>query len=353
MDIREQVSLAPFTTLKIGGPARYFVKAESDEDVAAGLNFASDKGLPVFILGGGSNILVADSGFDGVVVHVEMRGLSVGDDVDGRVVVRAAAGEAWDDFVARCVERRLAGVENLSGIPGSVGGTPVQNVGAYGQEVSETIVEVRCFDRSTGQIVSLSNADCGFSYRRSIFNTTVRDRFVVLEVAFAVEQDGRPNLGYKDLERYFEGRTPDLAEVRAAVLSIRGAKSMVINENDRNSRSAGSFFKNPVVDRAKFASICADEGEVPSFPAGEMIKLPAAWLIERAGFEKGFSLGNAGISENHTLALVNRGGAAAAEILELKSLIQVAVNARFGIDLEPEPIFVGFLAAECDIIAES
>jgi UDP-N-acetylmuramate dehydrogenase len=238
----------------------------------------------------------------------------------------------------------LAGLECLSGIPGSVGGTPVQNVGAYGQEVSETIVSVRCFDRESSEIVELSNAECGFSYRKSIFNSTHKDKYTVLSVNYALRIDGQPKLAYKELAEHFGDRQATLSEVRQAVLKIRRAKSMVIDPDDPNSRSAGSFFKNPIVTADAFESIVQSHiGSVPSFPAGDgLVKVPAAWLIENAGFHKGFRQGRAGISANHSLAIINCGGASARDILDLMSEIQNSVRARFGIDLVPEPVFVGF-----------
>jgi UDP-N-acetylmuramate dehydrogenase len=340
--IQENIPLAQFTTLKIGGPARYFAKAENEADVIEALAFADERGLPVFILGGGSNVLISDGGFDGLVLRIGLLGIARTAAGGGQTFVTAYAGEDWDAFVAYCVEHDLAGVECLSGIPGRVGGTPVQNVGAYGQEVSETIISVRCFDRRIGRVVELSNPECGFAYRKSIFNSTARGRFIVLSVTFWMVPGGRPKLAYKEVIEYFSGREPSLGDVREAVLAIRRKKSMVIDPTDPNSRSAGSFFKNPVVEGTKFAEIKAAFPAVPSFPAaGGKVKIPAAWLIENAGFHKGFALGNVGISSNHTLALINRGGATAEELIRLKELVQRAAADRFGIDLEPEPIFVG------------
>jgi UDP-N-acetylmuramate dehydrogenase len=340
IDLKENVPLAPLTTLKIGGPARFFVRAKSDDEVVAAFEHARKSSLKVFVLGGGSNILVSDAGFDGLVIQVASKGT----DFDGSQVM-ARAGEDWDAVVAMCVYRDLAGVECLSGIPGFVGGTPVQNVGAYGQDVSETITQVRCYDRSTGNIVELSNADCGFTYRKSIFNSVARERYVVLSVAFELRPGGEANIEYKDLRERFKDGLPTLAEVRNAVLEIRRSKSMVIDAGDPNSQSAGSFFKNPIVDAKRIDQIAANAGveSVPQFPAtGGMVKLPAAWLIERSGFHKGFRLDHAGISTNHSLAIVNFGGASAAEIIALKDLIQKGVSEKFGILLEPEPVFVGF-----------
>lgn len=340
LTIRENVGLAPLTTFKVGGPARFFAEVFNEQYLLDALSFAREDQLPIFVLGGGSNLLISDEGFAGLVIKISFRGI----DRHGKVVT-VNAGEDWDEFVEYCVEFGLAGIECLSGIPGLVGGTPIQNVGAYGQDVSETIVSVRCLDRSDLKIVELSNEDCGFSYRTSIFNTSMRDRYVVLAVTFSLRDGGPPKIAYKDLREHFADRQPTLAETREAVLKIRSAKSMVIDASDPNSRSAGSFFKNPIVSSEKFAEIeiLANGGLVPRFPADNgMIKVPAAWLIENAGFKKGFGLGNAGISSNHSLALINRGGATAAEIVKLKDLIVTEVASKFGIDLHPEPIFVGF-----------
>jgi UDP-N-acetylmuramate dehydrogenase len=258
------------------------------------------------------------------------------------MLVTARAGEDWDTLVKSCVNSGLAGIECMSGIPGSVGGTPVQNVGAYGQEVAEIIETVRCLDRLTGQIVSLSNLQCGFSYRRSIFNSAERGRYIVLSVVYRLRRGGAPKIEYKDLAERFGDGEPSLHEVRNAVLEIRRSKSMVIDADDPNSRSAGSFFKNPVIDGPALADLRERYPRVPSFAFGENFKLPAAWLIENAGFHKGFRLGNASISSNHSLAIVNCGGAAAADVIALKDLILNKVLTEFGIALEPEPIFVGF-----------
>ncbi len=339
--------LAPLTTLGVGGPARFFVEAAGEDVLIEALNYASARGLEAFILGGGSNILVSDRGFDGLVIRVASKGIAAHDPgpAAGKVLIIAHAGEDWDGFVDHCVSGDLAGVECLSGIPGLVGGTPVQNVGAYGQDVSESIVSVRCFDRREKELVELSNADCGFAYRKSIFNSTERDRYVVLSVTFRLERGGAPKIVYKDLLEHFGDSAPTLPETRDAVLRIRSAKSMVIDPSDPNSKSAGSFFKNPIVDRQKLSEIAETLSveSVPHFEAGAgLVKIPAAWLIERAGFYKGFSMGNAGISTKHSLALVNRGGAAAADLMALKNSIVETVFGRFAIELVPEPIFVGF-----------
>lgn len=338
----ENVSLAPLTTLKVGGPARYFAQPTSVDELKATLAEAHDRGLAIFILGGGSNVVVSDSGFDGLVIRPAFVGVQF-EVEDGKMRVSAGAGENWDTFVESCVKMELAGLEALSGIPGLVGGTPIQNVGAYGQEVSETIVSVECLNRGSGAIEIFSNADCRFAYRQSIFNSTHRDRYVILKVNFELTRNGKPKVAYRDLIERFDGRDPSLADVRAAVLEIRSSKSMVIDASDPNSRSAGSFFKNPIVEQEMYDHIAAEFDNVPRFPAGrDHVKIPAAWLIENAGFQKGYRMGGAGISARHPLAIINADGATAAEIIALKDAIQQAVSERFSIDLTPEPTFVGF-----------
>jgi len=347
--ILEDQPLAPYTTLGIGGPARFWCDARAEEDVPAALEFAAARRLGVFVLGGGSNLLVSDRGFPGLVIRIALAGHRFEEGI-----VTAAAGEDWDALVASCVERNWAGLECLSGIPGTVGGTPIQNVGAYGQEASETIESVRVLDRTTGGSATLSNRECGFSYRSRLFNSSAPERYVVLGVRYRLRPGGEPRIEYPDVKRALaaHGARPSLAEVRAAVLSIRASKSMLIVPGDPDARSAGSFFKNPVVpesehlrvtEAARGAGVLAPGESVPRYPAPRgAVKLPAAWLIERSGFSKGYARGAAGISTRHTLALVNRGGASAAEIVALAREVRDGVRARFGIVLRPEPVFVGF-----------
>jgi UDP-N-acetylmuramate dehydrogenase len=358
--IQENVPLAPLTTLRIGGPARFFAEAREEDELLAAFSFAEQRSLPLFILGGGSNALVADEGFPGLVVHVALKGVTWRDEGD-EVIGAARAGEDWDELVSQCVERDLAGVECLSGIPGSVGGTPIQNVGAYGQEVSETITSVRVFDRLAGGFTELSNEQCQFGYRSSAFNTTARDRYVVTAVAYALKPHGEPAIRYPDLKNFFSNVSlrPSLRLTREAVREIRARKAMLIAPDDPDCRSAGSFFKNPVVTSETFDRIegitrernliCGVKG-VPNFPAGDgKVKVPAAWLIERAGFHKGYSRGRVGISSKHTLAIVNRGGATAREVIGLMKEIQERVVEKFGVSLMPEPVFVGFDLPEGEI----
>jgi UDP-N-acetylmuramate dehydrogenase len=347
----ENIPLAPLTTIKIGGPAKYFVEAKDAAEVQQAVDFARSRALPLFVLGGGSNLLVADSGWPGLALKIAIEGIEQrsGLDEDGNIIFNAGAGESWDKFVSRTVMARCAGVECLSGIPGSVGGTPVQNVGAYGQEVADTIASVQVLDLKDGQVRELCREACGFSYRSSIFNTSESGRFIVLRVSYALTPNGKPRLAYIDLQRHFAGRetTPDLAETREAVRHIRALKGMLIVAGDEDCQSAGSFFKNPVLSESQHEDLkcrAAARGlNVPSYPAlVTHKKISAAWLVERSGFTKGYGFGRAGISSKHALAIVNRGGATASEVVALKEQIQHRVEEIFGVHLEPEPVMVGF-----------
>jgi UDP-N-acetylmuramate dehydrogenase len=338
------VLLESFTTFRIGGPALYFIPATSETVVQDAVEFTKSKNLPLLVLGGGSNLLIADEGFRGVVLHVEVGGLEWLDR-GSYVQLVAGAGENWDPVVAQAVERRLYGFECLSGIPGSVGGTPVQNVGAYGQEISETLESVRVYDRQTDRWVRLDRQACHFSYRSSILNTTARGRYIVVSVTFRLNTAGKPFIQYPDLKREFDGVSqPTLGRVRDAVLRIRARKAMLIEPGDPDCRSAGSFFKNPIVTEEVLTRIEAKAGEKPPrYPAADgKVKTAAAWLIERAGISKGYSIGPAAVSTKHTLALVNKAGATAADVIKLAREIRTRVEDRFGIRLTVEPVFVGF-----------
>ncbi len=363
--MQENISLAQYTTLGIGGPARWFAQAQSEADIVEAVTFASSQNLPLFVLGGGSNLLVADAGFPGVVLYIGLRGLR--HEVDGThtisgtnpdVIFTVAAGEEWDSFVAATVAENCAGVECLSGIPGTVGGTPVQNVGAYGQEVSSTLVRVRAFDRKALQWVEFDNAACHFAYRSSLFNTTARQRYIVSEVVYRLRRGGAPQISYKDLTQKFlqsKNPSPTLAAVREAVREIRHSKGMLRVAGDPDCRSAGSFFKNPVIAAARYAQLAEKFDNIPHYTVGEgpagkesagekFVKIPAAWLIEQAGFPKGTTIAalgdTVGISRRHTLALINRGGATAAQMIALRDTIRSRVTARFGIVLEQEPVYL-------------
>ena len=347
MELREHVALAPLTTFGVGGAARWLVEARSEDDVLEAVRWAGERRVPLFVLGGGSNLLVPDAGFPGLVLRVGLLGV-----IQEGCAFDVAAGENWDEFVQATVEAGCAGVECLAGIPGTVGGTPVQNVGAYGQEVSETIESVRALDRTTGQFVELGHAACGFRYRESVLNTTERGRYIVTRVRFRLRHGGEPTLKYVDLRKHFglgsgpHVVSPSLTEVAEAVREIRAKKGMVIRAGDPDARSAGSFFKNPVVGEETVVRVAraaaVPEADVPRWPAGTArVKLPAAWLLEKAGFVKGFGDGRVGISSKHTLALVNRGGATFADVAAFQDEIVGCVAEKFGVVLEREPVLLG------------
>ncbi len=314
----------------------------------AAAQFAKARDLPLFVLGGGSNLVVADSGWPGLVLRIAIGGISH-DTTGNAVLFSVGAGVNWDDFVAQAVVQNCAGVECLSGIPGSVGGTPVQNVGAYGQEVADTIESVRAFDLKQDRVVVLPKPACGFRYRTSIFNSSERGRYIILRVNYRLKRGGAPSLHYADLQKHFAAREtpPSLADVREAVRAIRRSKGMLIVPRDEDCRSVGSFFQNPVLSEDQFRDLAEralSKGlEIPSYPAlDKQRKVSAAWLVEHSGFSKGFAAGAAGISHKHALALINRGDAKASDIVELKDKIQHAVQETWGIPLDPEPVFVGF-----------
>jgi UDP-N-acetylmuramate dehydrogenase len=352
MLLEENKPLAPFTTFGIGGPARWFVEAASEEEIAEAVAWAGEHRVPLFVLGGGSNLLVSDAGFDGLVLRVGLHGIAATEAPDnfGQRIYQVAAGEEWDRFVERTVQEDCAGIECLAGIPGTVGGTPVQNVGAYGQEVASVLSRVRAYDVRERNFVEFAADECGFAYRHSRFNSNDRGRYVITRVDYRLMPGGATALRYAELQRAFpDGVQPSLAEVAAQVRRIRQAKGMLIIEDDPDNRSAGSFFRNPVVTDEQFRQIeAASETAPPRFPADPeaenqgLVKVPAAWLIEHAGFAKGYARGAAAVSSRHTLALVNCGGASAAEVLALASQITAAVEGRFGIRLEMEPMLVGF-----------
>jgi UDP-N-acetylmuramate dehydrogenase len=346
--LREYVPLAPYTTLGLGGNARYFVECGSEEAVRAALAHAADRRLPVYVLGGGSNVVFPDSGFPGLVLRITIGGIEFRDGPTPEV--RAGAGVDWDTLVQGAVERGWTGVECLSGIPGTVGGTPIQNVGAYGQEIAETLVSVVCLDRETLERRTFTARDCAFGYRDSRFKRGDRERYVVFEVTLRLERDQAPRIRYPELERAVAGLgglepvAPGEAVrlVRQAVLALRRSKSMVLDPADPNTRSAGSFFTNPVLSPAVFAELEQRWKGIPSFPADGGVKVPAAWLVEQAGFPKGYHRGGsglgpgAGISTRHALALVNLGGTTA-QLLALAEEVRAGVEQQFGIRLAYEP----------------
>jgi UDP-N-acetylmuramate dehydrogenase len=344
---REGVPLAPLTTMGVGGPARWYVEAQDEATVVGAFAWAERRGLPVRLLGGGSNLVVADPGVDGLVLRVAPRGV-VTRETGSTVEITAAAGEPWDEIVRLAVDRGWAGLECLSGIPGLVGATPIQNVGAYGQGVSDTVSAVRVLDRATRTVMTLAPAACGFGYRDSLFKSAP-DRYVVLAVTYRLHPGGAPTVRYAELAGHLAGRgieAPALLDVRGSVLAVRRAKSMVLDPEDPNRRSCGSFFVNPVVAAAEAERIAGVAGD-PSMPrwpepGGARVKLAAAWLVERAGFARGYKDGPAGISTRHTLAIVAREGARAVDVVRVARGVRDAVLARFGVRLVPEPVFWGF-----------
>lgn len=347
MQIQENVLLGPLTTLGVGGAARYFVQATTADEVRESVKYGRSHDLPLFVMGGGSNLVIADSGWPGLVLRIGILGINHfhGDPV----VFEVGAGEDWDAFVAITVAHHCAGIECLSGIPGTVGGTPVQNVGAYGQEVAETIQSVEALDLKDGEVKELLKEDCAFCYRTSIFNTSARGRYIILRVNYGLKHGGGPRIAYADLQRYFAGRAtpPTLSETREAVRQIRASKAMLITPGDEDSRSAGSVFKNPVLTGPQYQDVqnrAAGRGlQIPNYPALQsQRKVSAAWLVENSGFARGHTRGHVGISRKHALAIVNRGGATATEVLALKNEIQTRVEETWGIRLETEPVLVGF-----------
>jgi len=348
MLLQENVPLAPLTTFKLGGPARYFVEAANAAEVQQAVEVARSRDLPLFILGGGSNLVVADTGWPGLVLRIAISGIDERSD-GGKAIFEVGAGETWDEFVAHTVTHNCAGLECLSGIPGSVGGTPVQNVGAYGQEVAQTIESVQTLDLKDGQARELCREACGFSYRSSIFNATERGRYIILRVTYGLIPGGEPHIAYADLKKHFAGwkEQPTISETREAVRQIRATKGMLIVAGDEDCQSAGSFFKNPVLTEQQHEDLkkrAAVRGlTVPSYPALDTRKkVSAAWLVEHSGFSKGYGSGKVGISRKHALAIVNRGGATASDVIGLKEQIQQCVEDIWGVRLEPEPVFVGF-----------
>jgi UDP-N-acetylmuramate dehydrogenase len=335
------VALAPLTTLGIGGPAARMAELTSEDDVVEAVHLAGASGL--LVLGGGSNLLVADQGFPGLVGRMSIRGTTVRRDGD-RVIVDVGAGENWDALVARAVGEHWSGVASLSGIPGRVGATPIQNVGAYGEEVADTVACVRVFDRSSRAFRDMAAGECGFGYRASVFKRS--DRWIVTHVRFVFERNAGARVRYAELARALsveEGTAVPSRHVRETVIALRRGKGMVLDPADPDSASAGSFFVNPVVDRVTASRVESVAGSPPprfDAPDGR-VKLAAGWLVERAGFVKGWGEGRAGVSRKHALALVNRGGASSRDLIEVARTIRDGVRARFGVTLEPEPVLVG------------
>jgi UDP-N-acetylmuramate dehydrogenase len=353
--IKENHPLAGLTTFDTGGPARYYAAVSSDRDVVDALGFACGKRVPVFVLGGGSNLLISDDGFPGLVIHNRIKGYEVRPE-GGLVRVSSGAGEDWPGFVDRCVAAGLRGIECLAGIPGTVGASPVQNIGAYGQDVSETITAVSAVETDSGNVVSLSSEECAFGYRRSLFNSAARGKYIVTAVDFGLAPGGIPALRYPELQRRFSGGCGvTLSGVRDAVKEIRNSRGLLVGEGFDTFRSAGSFFKNPVVqaeafcdieERVKRAGGCS--GWAWPMEDGS-IKISAACLIERVGFRPGHRSGSAGISPRHSLVIINYGDATSGEIAGFAAHVQEKVFEEFGLLLAPEVRLVGFSR---DIIRE-
>lgn len=340
--IMPQLTLAQMTTVGLGGTPRRFETASTESELVELVRSHDEETQPLFILGGGSNIVAADGPIQGTVIKIGLRGITMKPERN-RVLVSANAGENWHDFVSEMTHQGLSGVECLGGIPGSVGATPIQNVGAYGQEVSQVIQNVRVLNRKTLKLRTLSGRDCAFGYRSSLFKTRARDEYVVVSVTFALIPGGAPNMNYAELKKSLPSDAP-LVDVFNRVVELRRSKSMVYDREDENHRSCGSFFVNPQISPAELETLRAQHSvEVPSFPgeAGS-IKIPAAWLIERAGFQKGWRLGRVGISSKHALCLVAHDGATSNELIQLAQLIQDRVQEKFAVRLVPEPEFWGF-----------
>lgn len=349
LSVERNIPLHPHTTIRLGGPAAQWCVCRTVDELREAVHLSRDQQWRLFVLGGGSNTVFADEGFPGLVAKVELRGIDIQDD-DDHVLITVAAGEWWDAFVQMTVEKGYAGVECLSGIPGSVGATPIQNVGAYGQEVKDTIVSVTVLDRTSLELHTILSRDCGFSYRTSRWKTVDAGKHIVTGVTFRLKKNGRPTIHYPEVRKVVESSV-DLASLsdgsevlqvlRGVILSLRAKKSMVIDPEDVNSCSVGSFFLNPIVDRGALKHVqtvwarIGDGSPVPSFPFGEQVKVPAAWLIERAGFKKGYGKDGVAISERHTLALVNRGGTTRA-LMVLAEEIRYGVQKVFGLELERE-----------------
>jgi UDP-N-acetylmuramate dehydrogenase len=347
--LHQDVPLAPRTSLRVGGPARWFMSASSAAEIAAAHAVSRSHGLPMVVLGGGTNVVVADEGIEALVVAMQPRGFAI-EDEGGELLVTAAAGEPWDTVVEAAVARGGSGLECLSGIPGLTGGTPIQNVGAYGQDVAGVIDTVNAFDTLAGKTVRLAAPECGFSYRTSRFKAADAGRFVVCEVTFRLRK-GPPTTAYAEVAASLAGRGvahPSVADVRAAVIDIRRRKAMVVDDTDPDTRSVGSFFTNPIVATADAERVAASAGAPPPVfaqPDGR-VKIPAAWLIERAGFAKGVREGAVGLSSRHTLAIVTREGATAADVVRFAGRVARQVEDAFGVRLRPEPVFLGFAGGE-------
>lgn len=346
--VREDMPLSSMSSMQVGGPARYFAEATDEKQLIELLEWADRGRVPVRILGGGSNVVISDAGIDGLVIRMSLKGIS-GQRAGDTLRVSVAAGENWDEFVARMVDEQYAGLECLSGIPGSVGATPIQNVGAYGQDVGAVIDSVTVLDRQTKQTLTIDHDRCRFGYRDSLFKSGQPERFIVLAVQFRLRSGAPPELRYPELARAIPGANPPLSQVRATVLELRRSKSMLLDHRDENGRSCGSFFVNPTLEPDQVADVRArfPTSAMPEYPQPDgRIKLSAAWLIERAGLPKGTRRGPVGLSTRHALALVCHEGARASDVVEFARLIRRQVREQTSVQLTPEPVFWGFASLD-------
>jgi UDP-N-acetylmuramate dehydrogenase len=357
MTVRTRVPLAAHTTLAVGGAAAFWCEARSPDEVGEALALADERSLPLIVLGGGSNVLFADRDLDAVVLRVRIEGIDAIERA-GTAHLSVGAGTSWDDLVAWTVERGYAGIECLSGIPGEVGAAPMQNIGAYGQEVAGAIMRVRMIDRRDGRTIEMTREQCRFGYRDSIFKHEAAERYVVLAVELELHA-GPPTIAYAELERALaDESSPRLADVRRTVIALRRGKSMVLDPDDPNRRTAGSFFVNPTVSAAHADEVAARATRIapgermPRFDHGEGAKLSAAWLIERSGLPKGTRHGNVGLSSRHCLAIVNHGDANASEIVSFAAHVRERVRDTFGVTLTPEPRCYGFEQRELASLLE-
>ncbi|MEO8210440.1 MAG: UDP-N-acetylmuramate dehydrogenase [bacterium] len=349
IDFQEDVLLSNYTTIGLGGKAKYFLECKTVNEINSVLNFSKDNNLKVQVISGGSNIIFPDEGFEGLVLKIDLKGIKLIEE-DDFVITKVSAGENWDDFVKIIIAKGLSGIECLSGIPGSVGAAPIQNVGAYGQEVKDTIVSLNAIDRDTFETVTFDNPECDFDYRLSRFKTNDKDKYIITEVSFRFKKNNQPEIKYPELQKYIEyhfdrshsdSLLEKLNQIRKSVLALRKKKSMLIDKDDPNSKSCGSFFMNPVLNEIEFEKFKSRAGrnDFPFYKTGENFKIPAAWLVEQAGFTKGYKKNGVGISENHSLALININGTSG-ELLKLAYEIEKKIMEKFGIKLYKEPVIV-------------
>lgn len=355
MDIKKDVILSDYTTIGLGGKAKYFLSCRTVNDIYHALEFAKENKLPVQVLSGGSNVIFQDSGYNGLILKIDLKGIEINEG-DNHVYIKVKSGENWDEFVRMTINKSLSGAECMSGIPGSAGATPIQNVGAYGQEVKDIIRSITAIDRNTLNTIIFNNfnnsKDCGFDYRTSRFKTDDKDKFIITDVTFHFRKNKEPEIKYPELQKYIQSNIDfnslltlkdKLTEIRKAVITLRKKKSMITDNSDPNSKSCGSFFMNPVLTEKEFlefkSRVNQDFMNFPFYKAGNNYKIPAAWLVEQAGFRKGYIKDGAGISENHSLAIINRNGTAK-DVLLLASDIEKKVFEKFGIELQIEPVII-------------